>query len=238
MSKEKFLEIQNLFKRMSDEICVVVASYYIWRTLTFARSIPEVGQETADKNARLMNLYKDFFIPTEQSHLHVFVVGLMKFFDKNPSALSIKGLISQVQFNKDTLNVEDLKNVHPHLEEIKAASENYFPIKDETVNYIENIFKKHERIIPDLKNIRDKEFAHIDLKTNRGVFIPKEVEILIMDIQEMFNKLSSDFDLSVTTFDFVKAESINDTHFLLETLERGEIQRKEEIKKKWGSYVD
>jgi hypothetical protein len=235
MSKEKFSEMQQLFRRMSNEICVVVESYYIWRALTFARSIPEVGQERADKNAQLMSLYKDFFIPTEHSHLQVFIVGLMKFFDKNPSALSIRGLICQIQYSKEDLTVEDLKNAHPHLEEMDAVPQNYFPIKNETISFVDEIFEKHRELIPKLKDIRDKEFAHVDIKPHRGTFIPNEVEDLIKDVQEIFNRISNDFELSTTAFSFVKEGSINSTRFLLENLERGEIQRQEEFKKKYGS---
>ena len=93
-AKQKFIETQNLFKRMSHElICVIVESYYIWRTLTFARSIPEVGKEKAEKVAKQMSLYKDFLMPTEQSHLNTFIIGLMKFFDKDTRALSFANLI-------------------------------------------------------------------------------------------------------------------------------------------------
>ncbi len=95
-AKEKFLEIQSLFTRMSHEVvCIVVESYYIWRTLTLARSIPEIGEEKANKNAKLMNLYKEFFLSTENSHLQTFITGLMKFFDKDPRALSFNSLIKK-----------------------------------------------------------------------------------------------------------------------------------------------
>lgn len=234
MSKEKFTEIQNLFKRLSDEIIIVVGSYYIWRSLFTALSIPEVGKDIAEKNARLMNLYKDFFISTQRAHLSTFIIGVMKFFDKNPLALSFKGLICQIQFNKENLTVQDLKEAHPHLEKIGAVPEYYLPIKDEAMDVIDNIIKKHEILISKLKDIRDKELAHVDIKPHKGDFVPNDVEILINDIQETFNKLSNNFDLSVTTFDFIKQDAINNTRFLFDNLERGEIQRQKEIEEKWG----
>jgi predicted RNA-binding protein with EMAP domain len=70
---------------------------------------------------------------------------------------------------------------------------------------------------------------------HRGNFVPKEVEELIKDIQEVFNKISNDFDLSATTFEFIKNDSINNVHFLFENLERGEAQRQGEIIKKYGN---
>lgn len=234
MSKEKFVETRNLFKRMSDEIIIVVGSYYIWRTLFSALSIPEVGKDVAEKNARLMNLYKDFFVSTERAHLQNFVLGVMKFFDKNPLALSFKGLIGQIQFNKENLTIQDLKEAHPHLEQIGAVPVNYSPVKEETTDIVDGIIKKHEGLLLKLKDIRDKELAHTDIEPHKGDFIPNEVEILIHDIQETFNKISNDFDLSVTTFNFIKQDAINSTRFLFDNLERGEAKRQKEIEEKYG----
>ncbi len=202
--------------------------------LEFARSIPEVGQERAEKNAKLMDLYKDFFIPTERSHLYTFIIGLIKFFDKDPSSLSIKGLINEIKKNKDIFTVDILKDIYPHLKEVEVTD--YSSIKQITIDYIEQIFKKHEDLIYNLKDIRNKVFAHTDMKTIKSTFVPNEIENLIQDIQEIFNRLSGDFDLSETTFSHIKNESVSNTRFLLESLERGEMQRQEDFRKKYGGY--
>jgi len=49
VAKEKFQEIQGLFKRLSHEMFEVVESYHIWATLVFSRSILEVGNEIYTK---------------------------------------------------------------------------------------------------------------------------------------------------------------------------------------------
>ncbi|MDO8460336.1 MAG: hypothetical protein Q7S74_04460 [Nanoarchaeota archaeon] len=233
-AKEKFLEIRDLFRRMSHEVCVVVESYYIWRTLTFARSIPEVGQEQAEKNAKLMALYKDFFIPTEQSHLQVFIIGLMKFFDKHPQALSIAALIKIIQENKGIFTADVLQLVYPDLAAIDAIKDDYSPITQDVVDHVEQLWEKHKGLIDSLKDVRDKQFAHTDTKTIKGTFVPNEVEALIEAVQEMFNKLSGCFDLSFTIWDHLKEDSVRSTQFMLENLERGEVLQMAEIKKKWG----
>jgi len=234
-TEEKFLYIKALFIRMShEEMCVVVESYYIWRTLTFARSIPEVGKEKAENNAKLVNLYKEFFIPTEQSHLQTFILGLMKFFDKDSRALSINALIKQIEENKDVFTSEILESIHPHLKEIGAITQNYLPISQESIDYFEKLYEKHKNLINNLKDIRDKQFAHTDMQAIEGTFVPNEIEELIEDLQEMFNKLSHSFDISSTIWNYLKEDSIRSTRLLLENLERGEIQRLVEIKRKWG----
>src|SRR3989338_145421 len=138
-AKKKTLELKELFNRMNHEICAVVESYHIWRALTFSRSIPEVGKEQAEKNAELMGIYKDFFIPTEQSHLQTFVIGLMKFFDRNSQALSFSALIKELNKNKDVFTADIVREVHPALANTDAIKDDYTPIKQETIDEIENL---------------------------------------------------------------------------------------------------
>lgn len=232
--KNKYMEVKELFRRMSHEICVVVESYHIWRTLTFARSIPEVGQEQAEKNAELMGIYKDFFIPTEQSHLQTFIIGLMKFFDRDPRALSFAGLIKIIQNNQAAFTPDVVRNIFPNLESIGAIKSSYIPIQQSTIDHFESFKTEHANLINNLKNIRDKQFAHTDMKTIKATFVPNKVETLIAAIQEIFNELSADFDLSSTIFSHLKEDSIRSTQYLLETLERGEQQRRKEFEEKWS----
>lgn len=238
MSEEaegKYKKVKEHFSRMSHEICIIVESYYIWRTLTFARSIPEVGQEQAEKNANLMNIFKEFFVPTEQSHMQTFIVGLMKFFDHDPRALSFTGLIKTIQDNQTDFTPEIVRSVHPNLDSIGAVKSDYVPIKQATIDRFEALKTEHANLIADLKNIRDKQFAHTDIEPIKTKFIPIEIEILISAIQEMFNTMSGDFDLSSTIFAHLQENSIRNTQFLLETLECGEKQRRKEWEEKWGS---
>jgi len=229
-AKEKFLEIKELFWRLSQEMCTLVESYYIWRALAFARSIPEVGQEQADKTAKLMNSYKDFFMATEYSHLQTFVIGLMKFFDKYPQALSFAGLVREIEKNKKIFTLDLIKTIYP---ERKIDHDNYEPIDQETMSHVEQLSVKYKSIIKSLKDVRDKQFAHTDIRPIKGTFVPNEVESFIEAVQETFNKLSIRFDSSSTIWNHLKDDSIASTRFLLENLEKGDNQYREEILKKY-----
>jgi len=235
-AKKKFLEVKELFNRMSHEISAVVESYHIWRTLTFSRSIPEVGKEQAEKNAALLSLYKDFFIPTEQSHLQTFVIGLMKFFDRHSQALSIAGLIRELEKNKTIFTADIVRSTFKDPGGYDPIKDDYEPITREIKDKIEELRKPHEALIASLKDIRDKQFAHNDMETIKGAsFVPNEVEALIEAIQEMFNKLSGNFNSSSTIWDHLKDDAIRSTQFVFANLERGEAERKEEIRRKYGA---
>jgi len=235
--KEKFIEIQKLFTKMSHEImCTTVSSFYIWHTLAFSRSEVENDKEIAEKNVKIINLYKDFFIPTEESHLHIFVINIMKFYDKDNRALSFDNLVKLIRKNEKYFTPDFLKSVNPYLIEIGVNVDDYTPVKEEDLSYIESIIDKHKDLISSLKDIRDKQFAHTDINYISGTFIPNQVEELLQDTQSIFNRLSTSFERSTTMWDHIKRDSIRDTKFLFENLERGEIVRLEENKKKLENY--
>ncbi len=227
-AKNKFLEVKELFNRISHEIFSVTESYYIWRQLTFSRSTTEVGEDQAKKNVKLLNLYKYFFIPTEYSHLQVFIVGLMKFFDKDSQSLSIERLIKDIEKNKDLFSPSLLRSIYPRLADIGAIKDDYVPITQDIVNQIKKIREPHEALISNLKNIRDKKLAHMDIKIIEATFIPNDVEVLIKVIQEIFNKISNNFDLSITSWSHIENESISSVDLLFKNLERGEFKRRKE----------
>lgn len=239
VAKEKFEEIQQLFKKLSDEMCKVVESYYVWETLVFSRAIPEVGKETAEKNASIMNLYNDFFVVTEHNHMDAFIIGITKFFDRDSRALSIQQLIGKIRESQDVITADFFAENFPDRFFPEDFKDGYKPIHDEDIKLIGELRKKHEVTIGVLKKIRDTQIAHTDITVikNRDSitnFIPKEIAALIETIQEMFNRLSGRFESSSTMWNHLKDSSIRDTKFLLENLERGEVVRLEEVRKEWG----
>jgi len=240
VAKEKFEEIRKLFKKLSDEMCKVVESYYIWETLVFSRAIPEVGKKTAEKNAAIMSLCKDFFVMTEHNHREMFIIGISKFFDRDPRAVSIQQLINKIRESQDLITADFFKENFPDRSFPEDFKDGYRPIHDEDVKLIGELRKKHEILIGTLKTIRDKQTAHTDIEVIQDKdavkgFIPNEVVALIEAVQEMFNKLSGRFESSTTTWDHLKREAISHTQFLLENLERGEKVRQEEIRKEWDT---
>ncbi len=234
--KKKFLEIQTKLKKLSDEMLQVVQAYYLWQASAFSRSIPEEGIENAENNVKLQNKYKTFLMQAEHSHLNTFIIGISKFFDRDPRTLNIQHIIDEIAESKEILTSEVIVDIYPTRfkgEEIKS----YTAYDEKDIEEIKILREKHNHVIKALKAIRDKSIAHIDIKTikvNSGNFIPIEVEKLIIAIQQMFNKISSRFDRSETRWDHLKEAALDETRLIYENLERGEKQRIEEIKKEYG----
>jgi len=234
-NKEKFQEILKLQKRLSDMMSNAVQSYYIWKTLALSLSIPVVGKEEAEKNAYIMNKYKNFFVQTEENHLHSFIIGLSKFFDKDIRSLTIANLINTIKENKDLFTAETLMEIYPNrYPEIDPLTD-YSPLEDDDIVEIEKLKSKHQIILKVLKDIRNKQSAHTDLETTGMKFKFKEIEDIINVIQKMLNKISYRFDRSTTNWDHLRDQAINDTEFLLEDLKKADEVRKNEIKNRYSS---
>lgn len=237
-NKEKYIEIVKLLKRLSDEMSRTVESYYIWRTLYLVTSIKEVGKELAERNVEILNLYKDFFIPTEESHLHFFIIGVSKFFDPDDGSLSLYSLLNKINANKEIFISETLIEVYPNRPFDKAGlGATYLPIKEADIYKIKKDIKDIRKQLPvliKLKDIRKKQSAHTDIKITSFDFIPDEVPHLINAIQEVINKISYLIDRSYTKWDKLKDRAVRDTKFVLESLYKNEQLRRKEIKERYN----
>jgi len=232
--EEKFNELKSLFKRLSDEMCLLVEAFYAWKALVFSRSVLEIGEAQANKNAAIMQRHSDFFQVTEYSLLNTLILGASKFYDKHPKALSFDFLIQKLRESKDDITADLLEKIRPGTVFFSEEERNTFEsFKEEDALEIDALRQKNESVIKNLKIIRDKSVAHTDIIPIKGAIIPNEVEQLITDTQEIFNKLSR-FDRSTTMWDHLGDHVKNDVTFILENLERGENDRQREMDERWG----
>jgi len=232
-NKEKFIEILGHFRQLSDEMSKTVQSFFIWRTLYLSRSIEEAGQKIAERNVEIINSYKNFFIQTEDNHLHSFVIGVSKFFDKDARALSIQFLINKIKDSAEIFTRETIIEAYP--ERFNTVDmHSCAPIENEDEQKIKEIKEKYQPLIDKLKDFRDTRSAHHDVKITDLTFIPTDVEGLINAIQEILNIISARFNDSTTDWRMLKEGAIRETNLLLENLDRGEKQRIKELKEEYG----
>ncbi|MFZ2886776.1 MAG: hypothetical protein WA021_03080 [Minisyncoccia bacterium] len=225
---KKFIEIRGLLKRLSDEMCLVVESYYIWSTLTFAVSVPEVGQEKAERNVRILSRYNDFFTATKHSHFQTFVLGVNKFFDKSSGSLSLDRLIREISKYQYAFKPEVVRVALPELGQRGFVPDDYKPIDQATTQTIQKLKNEHKEILSILEGIRHEQVAHAAVQTVKRDIVPVRIEEFISAIQEMFNTLSGKFDLSSTHWGHLQDAAIYTTAYLLDDLELGEKKRMEE----------
>jgi len=224
--EDKYKEIEGMFKRLSDQMCRVVQAFYLWRALVFARSIPEVGKEQAEKNAEIMSFHKNFFVQTEDSHLATFIIGISKFYDQNERALTLDTIIKKMRGYQNDITAETLINVYPDRFDKEELILDYNPFDESDLVEIDALRQENEQVLENLRTIRNKQMAHMDIEVIKVTFVPNEVEKLIKDTQQIFNKLQGRFSRASTMWDQIKEGSERDTNLLLKNLNRSEIQKK------------
>lgn len=232
--QDKFNEVQGLFKRLSDEMCSVVEAFYLWRALIFSRSTKMVDEEQANRNAKLLTMYKYFFSQAEASLLSTFIIGISKFYDSDPRSLTLQTLIEKLRNYQNDINADILLGLFPNRFNEEEIRKEYKPFDESDVKEIEELRKKNEKVIGDLKTIRNKQRAHTNLEAFSGTLIPNEVEELIKATQKMFNKLQERFGRATTMWDHFQEYAERDVRYLLENIARGEEKRQEDFKKKYG----
>jgi len=196
-----------------------------------------VGKKNAETAVKVFNLYKDFFIQTEDSHLDFFVITILKFFDSDNRSLSLHSLVNEISENKDVFTSDTLIGMYPDRFNDEEFKKTYKPIKDEDIYKIKNDIKGIRRKLPvlqTLKDIRNKQVAHYEIEFTKLSFIPNEVGDLINAIQDVMNKISSRIEESETSWNNLKDGAIEDTNRIIENLHKGEQLRLKEIDEKYG----
>lgn len=170
---------------------------------------PNIGEKKAKRNLEIMNRQKNFFHTVIRSSFYSFVVDLCVFFDRQQPALSIDKIIPFVN-----LSEKDKAEINR--------------IREEQKNNVKN-----------LKDIRDKEVAHLDLDVDRSEnkrVIYKEIEDLFNAVQEIFNIITNSFDRSIWSWNRFDNEVEHEMSWLFGNLEKGEQKRLDEINKKYKIY--
>lgn len=165
-----------------------------------------IGEEKAYKNLEIMNRQINFFQTTLRGAFYSFVIDLAMFFDRQTPALSIDKIIGRIELSL------------------------------EAQTRIQNLRNLNQEKLLMLKNLRDKEIAHLDMdvdRTQKKNLIYAEIEELFSAVQEIFNIVTNSFNRSVWAWGPIEKEVDHDMKWLFENLEEGENKRLVEINKKW-----
>lgn len=205
--KTKFTYV-SYHKTAIDRVMSGANAFFIWKWIDSSiNTNNEGGKERAERNAAIFSVYATIFQQIRISMYKTFVTDLSVFFDKNgyDGNFSLDKLI---QSTKDKLSA-------PQIEELKKN--------------IEIIKRKHSKDISFILSLRNSDVAHQELDAEAKLVIFKNIEELISSIQEILNLISSAYERSVHWWDHIEREVDHKMNWLVDNLERGEIQRLEEM---------
>ncbi len=197
----------NLYaKELNNLLFHTYNSYYNYKHLFLSRIREVAGSEEAEKNVRIFNLFKNFFIPTERAHLHQFILGITKFFDDKNNR------------NKKTLSVHKMTGTARGL--------------GLDVKKNERLMEKHKKSLSKLFQARDKFIAHKEL-TDLKHSIPgfEALEDLLNDMAKLVNDLTQQKNSNLTAYQHLEEEIKSDLNRMFKDLiEYDQIKRDQILK--------
>lgn len=207
-------ESNDLFSKMRLRMWEAHASFEIYRAIQYSKGIDVHGRENAERNASVINRYKEFFIPVMRSLFANSTLGLWMFFDKEQN-LGYRALLKEMK----------LVTNHQVYENLKSE--------------IESKLLGYESVIEKIKQIRHEEIAHVSTNiSTQGDEDEKRLNIEDVDklykvTQEIFNLLSGHFEDSTTMFPLDDQEARGEVDALMRDLHLGFEEYKRIIHKRY-----
>ena len=185
------------------------ASFEIYRAIHYSKGLDLHGRETAERNAHVINRYKDFFVPVMRSLFANSTLGLWMFFDKEQN-LGYRALLKEMK----------LTTKHQEFEKLK--------------NDIEIRLVPHKLVVEKIQKLRHEQIAHMSKKYEGSIELEmSEIEQLYKVTQEIFNLLSNHFEGSTTMFPLDDREAKNEVDALMRDLHLGFEEFKKTIHKRY-----
>lgn len=166
------------------------------------------GKEIAERNARVINKHKEFFIPVMKSLYLNSTLGLWMFFDKEEN-LGYLALLKEMKASTNHEIFEKLK---------KDIAAKLLP---------------HKLVINKITTIRHEQIAHLSKDGKDVELNMQEVEELYKVTQDIFNLLCKHFEDSTTMFPLNDREARGEIDALMRDLDLGFEEYKKIVHKNY-----
>ncbi len=190
-------QFERLRKGILEELLSATIYYKI---VSEFLATPKTIRAIMDKSG-----YNVFFFYTQWAHIKLLCISLYNVTKHNEQTSNIPRLLCYIRFHK-TLSKK-------------------YPVND--INVIENKLKSHSTFLEKVYDLRDKVYAHNQLNKRKIEITLGEMrdgcQLLLPDLQEIYNALSTGYDRSSVLFKTM--ESINITKLLTNLTEYKEMKR-------------
>lgn len=213
-----------------------LSAFYVFESIEELKVPNIVGAEEAKENLRIMNNgsgFGGFFLIVRHTLNFYFLMELAKILDDAKQSLHLNKIINFAKSNKQKLNVEAFKETNQDRAFLQELSKRYEGITKEDLEEIDKRLERTKNIREKIKEYRDQNLAHEDLKKKKIIITQEEVVKIFSLIEKILNIFSYKTDFSTTSYQFAKSNCKEDTKRVFEYLKRFEPYRKQEIKEKY-----
>lgn len=181
-----------------------------------------IGQELAHKHAQAVGVYRGFFNIAENALNTELHISVAKLFDSHKSALHIEKLVNYAEQNQTQITTAQ----QAALDDAEVASEIakvYEGLNRQELLQIKANLGSARDKIERLKNVRDKEVAHVNLAEPELAYLTyQEFADLIGLSEKILNLVSQKLYGDVAWFENYGDQVVEDTKSLLRLISKSE----------------
>lgn len=196
------------------------SAFYIYEALRKLKSPPHAGKNKVLKNLKVLNIFKHFFILTEEAVRYYFFIELAKFFDFDKRTLSIPNVLFYIKKNLVRFNTKNFMAYRKLMNNpiLEGMEKNYHPPTTKDLERIRKLILSIKPIVSKLRVYRNQSLAHDDLDKQKISITGVEIYKVFIVIQKILNLLSQRISWSTSPYDRVKEDVERDTKTVIKRL--------------------
>ncbi len=222
---QEFTVLKERVERLRRIHLKALASFNAYEQIQEFRA-PNVvgGAELAQKHAEAIGVYKGFFNTAEHALNTELHIDVAKLFDSHKDALHIERLVNYAAQNRNKISAKGLASLGEDEESSSELASVYEGLKRNDLLSIKSDLDAAKDKIKRLKDVRDKEVAHINLKKPEELdYLSYQEFVELIELSEkILNTVSSKIYSDVVWFEPYKNQVVNDTKSLLRLVAESE----------------
>jgi len=236
MNKE-FEVLFDYAKKLKSRYLNTLSSFKIFERFNKLSDPNVVGKRKAEKNVKVFNSFKYFFLTTKEAARCYFLIELAKFFDTHKKSLTVYKIIDCAEKNISKLTKEDFLNYHKGRQILPELFAQYKQLSLSDLKKIKMRLDRNRPVIKKLITYRNKYLAHDDIEKIKVKISDRETKALLNIVKGVIGLLYSKLDFSVNSYTNFEKQPIKDLDMVMENLVKYEQHILDEIKKKYKNKI-
>lgn len=232
MNKE-FETLFNYAKKLRSRYINTLSSFKIFEGFNKLSAPNIVGKKKAEKNVKVFNSFKYFFITTKEASRCYFLIELAKFFDIQKKSLTIDKVIDYAEKSVAKLTKQDFLDYHDGRQILPELFDQYKQLSLFDLKKVRKRLNRNREVVRKLKMYRNKYLAHDDIEKIKIGISAKEIKVLLNIVKSVIGLLYNKLDFSVNSYINFEQGPIRDIDSMMENL----IKFKEHSLKKWRANL-
>lgn len=228
---DEFSVLKERVERLRRIHLKAIGSFNAFEQLQEFRAPNLIGKELAQKHAEALGTYKGFFNIAENALNTELHIAVAKLFDSHKDALHIEKLVNYAEQNQSTITASQQANLDEDKEYSSELAKVYEGLSREDLLTIKNELEAAKDKIARLKDVRDKEVAHVDIKKPEQLkYLTYQEFVELIELSEkILNLVSKRLYGDVAWFEPYKEQVIEGSQSLLRLVAKSErIAEKDE----------